>query len=95
MKMPDPWVRHNRLYGQNFRRLRASNVKSKTLFVDPYFAPEASSLSYSGEVEGDAARLGEGQVGKKIFIVSATNLPIHNCLDSTLYWSCQGGHEGL
>ena len=93
--MPDPWVRHNRLYGQNFRRLRASNVKSKTLFVDPYFAPEASSLSYSGEVEGDAARLGGGQVGKKIFIVSATNLHIHNCLDSTLYWSCQGGHEGL
>ena len=58
--MPDPWVKNNRLYGQNFKRLRASNLKS--LFEDPYFPPEVSSLSYSGNVEDDAARVG-GEVG--------------------------------
>ena len=62
VKMPDPWVKNNRLYGQNFKRLRASTLKSKSLFKDPFFPPEVSSLSYSGNVEGDAARLGKGEV---------------------------------
>ena len=70
VKMPvlsDPWVKNNRLYGQNFKRLRASNLKAKSLFEDPFFPPEVSSLSYSGNVEGDAARGGKGEVGKKTF----------------------------
>ena len=65
--MPDPWVKNNRLYGQNFKRLRASNLKAKSLFEDPHFPPNSSSLSYSGKVEGDSARLGKGKkkVGNK------------------------------
>ena len=71
VKMPvlsDPWVKNNRLYGQNFKRLRASNLKAKSLFEDPFFPPEVSSLSYSGNVEGDAARGGKGEVGMKTFL---------------------------
>ena len=71
VKMPvlsDPWVKNNRLYGQNFKRLRASNLKAKSLFEDPFFPPEVSSLSYSGNVEGDAARGGKGEVGMNTFL---------------------------
>ena len=89
--MPDPWVKNNRLYGQNFKKLRASSLKSKSLFEDPYFPPEISSLSYSGNVEGDAARLGKGEVGKQ------ENFAGFNCQRSSdsLDFSHKGGDEGL
>ena len=61
--MSDPWTKRNRLYGQNFKKLQASHLKSKSLFEDPEFPANSSSLSYSGNVEGDSARLGKGEVG--------------------------------
>ena len=66
-KMSDPWTKNDRLYGQNFKNLQASHLKSKSLFEDPHFPPNSSSLSYSGKVEGDSARLGKGKkkVGNK------------------------------
>ena len=60
-KMSDPWTKNDRLYGQNFKKLQASHLKSKSLFEDPHFPPNSSSLSYSGKVEGDSARLGKGK----------------------------------
>ena len=61
--MSDPWTKNDRLYGQNFKKLWASHLKSKSLFEDPEFPANSSSLSYSGNVEGDSARLGKGEVG--------------------------------
>ena len=67
--MTDPWTKNNRLYGQDFKKLRASHLKSKSLFEDPKFPPNSSSLSYSGNVEGDSARArldnDKNKVGKK------------------------------
>ena len=65
--MSDPWTKNDRLYGQDFKKLQASHLKSKSLFEDPHFPPNSSSLSYSGNVEGDSARLGKGKktVGNK------------------------------
>jgi len=59
--MSDPWKKNDRLYGQNFKKLQASHLKSKSLFEDPHFPPNSYSLSYSGKVEGDSARLGKGK----------------------------------
>ena len=87
--MPDPWVKNNRLYGQNFKRLRASSLTSKSLFEDPYFPPEVSSLSYSGNVEDDAARVG-GAVGNKKLANKWNYF-------KRIHWilSGKGGDEGL
>ena len=63
--MSDPWTKNDRLYGQNFKKLQASHLKSKSLFEDSEFPANSSSLSYSGNVEGDSARLGKGEVGNK------------------------------
>ena len=101
VKMPvlsDPWVKNNRLYGQNFKRLRASNLKAKSLFEDPFFPPEVSSLSYSGNVEGDAARGGKGEVGMKTFLnkknyfIGWTQLSKSS---HSLNLSAKGGDQGL
>ena len=54
--MSDPWTKNGSLYGQNFKKLQASHLKSKSLFEDPQFPPNSSSLSYSDKVEGDSAR---------------------------------------
>ena len=72
VKMSDPWTKNDRLYGQNFKKLQATHLKSKSLFEDPHFPPNSSSLSYSGNVEGDSARLGKGKktVGKKLHKMS-------------------------
>ena len=61
--MSDPWTKNDRLYGQNFKKLQASHLKSKSLFEDSEFPANSSSLSYSGNVDGDSARLGKGEVG--------------------------------
>ena len=70
--MSDPWTKRNRLYGQNFKKLRASHLKSKSLFEDPEFPANSSSLSYSGKVEDDAARSAKDKekVGNKYYRIS-------------------------
>ena len=70
--MSDPWTKRNRLYGQNFKKLRASHLKSKSLFEDPEFPANSTSLSYSGNVEGDSARLGKDKkkVGNNSYKIS-------------------------
>ena len=68
--MSDPWTKNDRLYGQNFKKLQAFHLKSKSLFEDPEFPANSSSLSYSGNVEGDLARKDKEKVGNKSFRIS-------------------------
>ena len=77
-KMSDPWTQNDRLYGQDFKKLQASHLKSKSLFEDPHFPPNSSSLSYSGNVVGDSARLGKckEKVGNKSHMFQKGNIPI-------------------
>ena len=64
--MSDPWTEKNRLYGQNYKKLLKSHLKSGTLFEDPHFPANSSSLSLDGEVDGDSARscCGKAMVSK-------------------------------
>ena len=48
----NPFVVDGKLYGQDFTELKASHLQSGSLFADPRFPPQESSLYYSRSARG-------------------------------------------
>ena len=52
--LPKPWLKDGQLYGQNFKELKSKLLRKSTLFEDPLFPPNNTSIGRLHDV-GDAA----------------------------------------
>merc|ERR1712025_316124 len=51
-KITVPTYRENKLYGQDYEKIKKALRKSNELFLDPMFPPDNYSISYTGAVSG-------------------------------------------